>query len=195
MQVTSQTPTLNDTLSAQGAIAWQGDNTAGDQCTFTRGALHVIGPKGGVPGCLDSAASFGNFALQVKLTIIQGDTAGTVFLAHVAGNNFNQYGYSISADGSYAFSSVAVDMQNHTGSNPQLLSGGHSSAINTAANQPNVLTLIARNQTIYLYINKQYVTTVTEAVTSAMAIGFIGAGKATQVPVDIACNNFQVWSI
>src|SRR5579859_401605 len=195
-QVTSSPPVLNDALSSQGAMSWQtpANSPAGSQCVFTGGALHVIGAKGTSAGCL-SGASFGNFALQVKMTIIQGDVAGLVFVTNVVNSKINQYSFDISSDGTYQFVTVNVNVQNKSSSTPQLLSGSHSTAINATPNQSNVLTLIARNQVVYLYINKQFITTVPDVVTNANILGLEGGGGMKQVPVDVAYNNFQVWSL
>src|SRR5258708_26167632 len=96
--------------------------------------------------------------------------------------------FCISSDGSYHFIiKPANDPSNSA------LKSGTSTAITTGRNQSNSVTVIAQGPKYTLYVNGQYVLTVTDSTTSQGSVG-VGArdvGNATNV----ACSNAKVWEI
>jgi|SRR5579859_1304881 len=72
--------------------------------------------------------------------------------------------------------------------------GADSSAINTGLNQLNLLTVIARGSTFYLYVNKQYLTSVDDSASSIGAIGVFGE-NVSGGQVDMAFSEIQVWKL
>ncbi len=181
-QVISQTPTLNDPLTNQDANNWQDLSTL-KSCTFTGGVLHLSGSS---TNCIGESTSFSDFAYQVKMTIIQGTLGGIAF--RVDAINQKLYLFAINPDGLYA---LIYAGGNAAGSaNEKLLVSASSSAIVTGLNQQNTLTVIARGSSIYLYINKQYVTTLTDSSSTIGAIGML-AGTTSNVTYSDA----QVWTL
>ena len=69
-----------------------------------------------------------------------------------------------------------------------------SPAIVTGLNQQNTLTVIARGNSIYLYINKQYVTTLTDSSSTIGAIGML-AGSSAGGTSNVTYSDAQVWTL
>lgn len=189
VQATSGTPALSDPLSPQNPNGWV---AADGNCTFTGNALHAsaspAGSKQTTSLCGVRFTSFDNFAYQARATIIQGDTSGLVFRIGAQGS----YAFLIYSEGVYG---LLLSQVNSLGQGSgKILAGASSSAINTGLNQPNLLTVIARGSTIYLYVNKQYLTSVSD---STLSVGAIGVwGENTQGgPADAAFSEIQVWKL
>ncbi len=111
------------------------------------------------------------------MTTLGGDGGGLIFR-----DASNQYRLRVSPNGSY-------DLVNASA----VLTSGSSGAIHQGINVTNQLTIIAQGSKIYLYVNAQYITSVTDQASSCgtiglMAVGFTSAGKA-------AFSNATVWSL
>jgi hypothetical protein len=183
---TSGPPTLSSTLTAQDGANWSNYNAvSGGGCAFTGNALHasVFQSHTYVP-CFAQISNFSNFAFQVQMTILQGDGGGLVFRANNA--NVQLYLLRISHDGLFGVS-VSRDRKTIT---PIL--DDTSAAIKTGA-QTNLVTVIARNSTISIYINKEFADTITDTTYSAGEIG-VFAYDNTQ-STDVAFNNANVWTL
>jgi len=182
---TSGTPFLNDPLNSTNNSHWDvGDASLGGSCGFKAGAYHVIEPnKNYYLTCMAESTDFSNFAFQVQMTIIQGDEGGLIFRATGA----RLYTFGINREGLYSF---IVSKNNNPG---KPLVFGPNPAIKTGMDQPNLLTVIARDSIIYLYINKQYVDTVKDATYKSGQIGFYAAYSKHYT--DVAFNNAQIWQL
>jgi hypothetical protein len=183
---TSGTPALSSTLIAQDDANWSNYNAvSGGGCAFTGDALHasVFQSHTYVP-CFAQASNFSNFAFQVQMTIFQGDGGGLVFRANNA--NAQLYLLRISHDGLFGIS-VSRDRQTIT---PIL--DDSTTAIKTGA-QTNLITVIARNSTISIYVNKKFVDTITDTTYSVGQIG-VFAYDNTQ-GTDVAFNDANVWTL
>ena len=187
-QATSGTPALDTSTNSQSASDWQApsDNV---RCTFSGTALHAIASRQ-ASLCFDRSTSFDNFAYQAQATITQGDASGLLFRYDAIGQK--AYYFLISSEGFYVLES-AQGSSLSTG-NYKLLAGANSMAINTGLNQSNLLTVIARGSTIYLYVNKQYLTEVNDSTSSFGTIGVAGENQ-TKGPVDVTFSNIQVWKL
>jgi serine/threonine protein kinase len=180
---TSGSPVLYSSLTGQDVNSWDVTNASGGGgCSFTGGSYHTTMPQSGyVALCLAHATNFSNFAFQVNMTILTGanqDGGGLIFRSN--GNAF--YRLRIGVTGTY-------DLVNQTNS----LISTSNEAIKTGLNQTNVLTVVARNQQIYLYINKSYITTITDSASSSGQIGLFAVGWTT--PTDVSFNNAEVWQL
>lgn len=181
-QATSGPPALYDPMTGPSVNGW-------DQwglCQYIRGAYHVMmSQQHNETLCLDQSSSFSNFAFQVKMTIHKGDGGGVIFRSD---NSYSQmYKFSISTDNTYTLSVSSSQ------GNCKTLPTGYSSAINTGLLQSNVLTVIARGSSIYLYINGQYVTQAQDSTALSGAIG-VYAFDQTQA-TDVAFSNVKVWNL
>jgi hypothetical protein len=134
--------------------------------------------------CFAQASNFSNFAFQVQMTILKGDGGGLVFRADAANAKF--YLFRITHDGLLTLL-VTSDSKTNTP-----LVDDTSAAIKKGA-QTNLVTVIARDSNIYLYVNKQYVDSVSDSTYSAGKIGLFA--DDTDAATDIAFNNVNVWQL
>jgi hypothetical protein len=188
-QATSGTPTLNDPLTGSTASDWSVYSDNGSTCAFTGGALHASATaQAGGANCLNLTSNFSNFAYQVKMTILKGNTAaGLTFRLDSSGTK--AYLFGVGVDGTYELSLL----HSNSSDNGKVLSRGQSSAIATGLNQPNLVTAIVRGNTIYLYVNKQYLANTSYTTSSSGKIGVFESGSGSDS--DVAFNDAQVWNL
>lgn len=183
---TGGTPALDDPLNDNSGNHGWSENS---NCAFTAGAYHAtIMQKDYFTYCPASSTNYANFAYQVQMTIAQGDE-GCLLLRYSATSSSHSYdAFCISSDGSYHFITKPLNDPSNS-----VLKDGTSTAITTGRNQSNSVTVIAQGPKYTIYINGQYVLTVTDSTTSQGSIG-VGArdvGNATNV----ACSKAKVWEM
>ncbi len=120
------------------------------------------------------------------MTIIKGDAGGLIFRLNLGSSSANSYLFLIDRLGGYRL--VAIQNNN----NVKQLANGLSSAINMGLSQSNLLTVIARGSNFYLYVNKQYITSVGDNTFSTGVIGVFAAGANA---TDAVFSNAQVWRL
>lgn len=180
-RATAGTPVIDDPLSSPNGSIWYHYNTSNNSCAFLGGAYHIkIFLQGGNNTCFAVNSHFNNLAFQVQMTIIKGDAGGLLF--HI-GPGF--YLFLVDQVGSYSLY-VASGVLG-------LLTSGNSPAINTGLNRSNLLTLVAFNGYIYMYVNKQPVSRAFDTTYGSGQIALF-AGSASSI-TDVAFNNVEVWSI
>jgi hypothetical protein len=178
-QATSGNPILNDPLTRQDANSWD----QGNNCFFTNNAYHVKETdKGFFFYCIAESSNFSNFAYQIQMNFIQGNSGGIIFRADGANARF--YFFRIGLNGTYDLY-VYVD---RVGSHAKTLTHGTSSLI---SNHSDTLTVVARGSNLYLYVNKQYLTSLSDGSLTSGQIGV--AADYTDQPTEIAFNQAQVW--
>ena len=184
---TKGTPAFFSPLSSQDAGNWDVYNTVGGSgCAFVGGALHSsINQKSFYVPCFAHATHFTNFVLDAEMTIVKGDQGGLIFRANDAISHF--YSFRVSSDGMY---SLYLSKDDHH-STPLLYDT--SSLIKTGSGTTNRLTVIAKGSNMYLYINKQYVSSLNDATCISGEIG-VFAGDNNNA-TDVAFNNVRVWTI
>jgi hypothetical protein len=183
-QATSGTPAISDPLSQQDQYNW---DVSSPNCVFTSGAYHVSDmttndfytctPNNQFP-------NFGNFTLQVQMTILKGDYGGIFFRTDSTGSNF--YIFTVYPDGTYFFQ---VYKNNNL---LKTISNAHSSAFKIGPNQPNLITVIARGNSFSFYINGQFVTSANDSTFSSGQMGVL-AGDDTHA-AEVAFSNLKVWN-
>lgn len=186
-QVTSGVPVLNDPLNTQSTNGWQAPD--GMTCTLKNGTMQITASSEGAI-CMATSTSFNNFAYQAQATITQGNATGLVFRIDVI--NHAAYIFAIDSNGAYILEAAQLD--NLSQANVKILAGATSSAINILPGKPNLLTVIARGSTIYLYDNKQFLTSISDNTASFGSIG-VFAYNSQKGPVDESFKAIQVWTL
>ncbi len=186
-QATSGAPALNDSLSYPNN--WVNEyGSSGGNCNFSAGTYHITEPnKGYFLFCPAPDRNFSNLTFQVKIDIITGDFAGIGIRSNEAAGS--AYYFTIYTDGSYDFSV----WKNSKGDDSRSLQSGSSTSIKSGHNQINLVTIIARNHTFYLYVNKQFIASTQDSSFSSGEIGLF-AGDQTH-PTDAAFSNAEAWSL
>jgi hypothetical protein len=189
-QATSGTPALNDPLSDQSGSDWHiYDTDTGGGCFFSGGSLHSsILAKGYYVPCVAQSSDFSNFAIEVDATISKGDAAGVFFRSD--DETDNSYSFFIYSDGYYSLS-LRKDSKGDS------LLSRKSSSIHTGEGKTNTITLVVRDQTITVFINKEYVTQIDDGTLSSGKVGVAGllSSDATQDATDAYFKNLRVWTL
>ncbi len=180
---TSGSPSLNDPLSAQDTNNWEEVTNGSFACLFIGRAYHASSSQPStVALCLAHATNFSNFAFQVQMTITNGDAGGLVFRAD---ENSHLYRFTVHANGLYE-----LYVSQSSSGRSQTLAYGH---VDINPYQNNLLTVIARDTHIYLYVNRKFLV---DANDSAFSFGEIGVfGYDTANPTDVAFRNAQAWAL
>lgn len=190
-RVTSGSPVLNDSLHGQDANQWDEYNTTRGGCTFKEGAYHSYVLKPYVAECYAQGPKFSNyscFALQVQVTIIKGDGAGGLIFGANDPSNVSSREYRFVVKPSLTYYDLYVLP---TGKRP---ASSTSPAINDNLNRPNLLTVIACGNTIYLYINRKFVDQA-QMEANASAPDKIGmfAVDGIHNPTEVVFRDVEVW--
>lgn len=186
-QATSSSPSLVSSLAYQDGNNWDAyDTTDGGGCHFINGALHAsVYTKNYYVPCLALNSNYSNFAFQVQMTITQGDAGGLLFRA--SSDNVREYLFRVWSNGDY-------DLYVYKDNNNSLpLIRDHSAAIKTGSGQANILTVIMRGSTIYLYINQQYLGSASDSTLSAGSVGVFADDHSSNT--DVAFTNAKAWSL
>jgi hypothetical protein len=184
---TAGTPALDSPLNAQDGANWYVyDAVGGGGCAFSNGSLHasVIQKNYYVP-CFALNSNYSNMAFQAQMTIISGSEGGLIFRANQTTSQF--YLFRVGQDGSYSLY-VSKDDKTSTA-----IVDDTSTAIKKGLGQTNLVTIIAKGSNIYLYINRQYVGSVSDTSYTGGKIGIFGSNSSNAT--DVAFNNVQVWPL
>ncbi len=179
--ITSHSPTLSDPLNGQTSSVWSVKSIGTKSCSFSNGAYHLrLAPKDIYINCPTPGVHYHNFIYQVQLAIINGFDGGISFRSY--NETTPSFSFTITTTGLYALS---ADLDN------RLLASGRSPAIHIGLNQTNQIAVMAQEEKIFLFINKQFVTSVSDFSESG-EIGMI-ADNVSVTNVDVAFTNAQVW--
>ncbi len=185
-QVTSGKPAISDPLDSINHSLFVSLSNPSSRCGFTGSAYHASASAGFIGPCLAPAVSVSNFAFQAQMTIIKGNAGGLIFRLNFAASSLNSYLFLIDHLGGYRL----VALQNNN--TVMQLANGVSSAVNVGLNQSNLLTVIARGNNFYLYVNKQYITSARDNTFSSGVVGVFASGANA---TDVVFSNAQVWKL
>jgi len=187
-QATNGNPATSDSLAKNSPLNWNEYDTASNGgCVFNGGLYHVKESETGFfQTCFAQVSNFSNFTLQVQMSILSGEYGGLVFRADDQNSKF--YFLQIGASSSYELFTYF----NNSGNNAKTLLSSYSTAIK-GQNQPNLITLIARGKQLTLFVNKQYVDTVSDNTYKSGQIGLAAYDKT--IAANLAFSNLQVWKL
>ena len=163
------------------------DTTA--NCAFNGGAYHVSAPDIRVfASCTAKSTNFSNFAYEVQMQIIKGDTGGIIFRADTAHNTF--YKFYVSDTGNYELLLCSSNTCH------DIIATTSSPAIHQGLNQTNLVAVVALGNTITLYVNNQKIASVTDGTYSHGQIGLEASALATNGhPTEVVYSNAKVWMV
>jgi len=183
----SGTLALNDPLSDNSnGYFWDEENDSIGGCNFSGGIYHVNALQPPIDhSCFASIINFSNFAYEVQMMIIQGNSGGIVFRANESKGA--EYLFRFSIDGSYALDIYNNNTQTST------LKSETNPAINTGLNQSNLIAIVANGSNIDLYVNNQHMDSVSDSTYSQSEIGV--AAFANSNPTEVVYSNAKVWTL
>ena len=177
---------LTDELHDQNHSLWTGKSNGSSNCSFTNGAYHIhVAPIDNFYDCLGTT-EYTNFVFRVNMTLIAGGFAGVVFRS--TPSNYMYYDFSITNNGLYALSVVLSQQKG------SILAYGHSSALKAGAGKSSLLSVMALNDSISLFVNNQFITAISDNTYSSGVFGFI-ANNFRHINADVAFSNAQIWEI
>lgn len=187
-QVTSGTPALDDSMSSQSNSRWEEFiSPTNGTCGFSGGAYHAVMPKATFfQPCFALTPTFGNFAFQVDMTIVQGDEGGIIFRANEQNDTF--YLLKMNNSGAYY---LYLYVSNQASQAQTLLSG--QSNLMLPVGQTNEITLVAQGSQLTFYLNKHYLSSVTDITYNTGMIGVFS--ESQNQPTDAAFSNVKVWTL
>lgn len=173
---------LDDSLTDNSkGFQWQENN----YCKFSGSAYHVLDPETNTYNpCAAINTNFSDFTFEVEMSISKGDGGGLIFRGNSDKSQY--YRIAIFTDGSYAIY-VYVDT---TSTNARTLKSG---SIGQTLNATNTIGVVARGQTITLYVNQQEITSVTDSTYTHGQIGFAAVNQTTSA--DVVFTNAKVWEL
>ena len=180
-QAISGKPFLNDSLKSPSANGWdEGVAWQNSSCTFKNDSYVVYQPNSGyfLP-CFAENPTFISFALQVDIHVLQGDSGGVIFRA----DSSSGAGYIFNVDnyGNY-------DFYKYTTKSTDLLYG---QTYDYQTDQKNRLTIIARGNTFFFYVNQHFIDSTTDKTFGEGSIGLVA--DDSQNATTVAYSNLKVW--
>lgn len=181
--ITGGTPLLSDPLSSNTNNRWP-ENAA---CVFQNNTYNVLvsQPSYLQPCSLNSSYTFGNCAILVSVTLMQGSDAGFIFRAN--GDQF--YDFEINDQGQYYFRRHDA---NAGATYVPLVPSTSSSAISSGANQ---LMVIANGSDFRLFINGKFLNEVQDSTYSSGQFSFVAGTIQTASNADASFSNLNVYPV
>lgn len=184
----SGTLVLNDSLSDNSkGYNWDVTPTSFGTCTFTGGAYDVVATNNHTyHRCGAQGTNFSNFAYEVEVKILTGSCAAVIFRGDFP--NFHYYYFHICQDGSYA-----LRLYTQNGPETKAFVESFSSSIHTGVGQSNLMAVVAMNDSITLYVNRQAISTVHDSSYSQGEIG-VAVDNDTS-PTEAVFSQAKVWML
>lgn len=187
-QTIARSPTLTDPLSAQDANDWEVTQPGG-ACYFANNLYYAMQTTPGYrTQCRLLGRSFGDMALRVTITILQGDLAGITF--YVSPNDNLNIGYRLELQENGAWSLVAS-----SGHNPTIIASGTAANFSTGYGQSNQLMVIVTAGQINLYVDATFLAAV-GLNTAEPTSGLFGTYVYERSQLtEAAYSNLTIWSL
>lgn len=183
---------LNDQLDDNSNAVWMNytsDSRPFNQgCVFQDGSYDIsrdIQRAPGLHACLASETHFANFAYQIEMECLQGQSGGLVFRA---GDLQHFYYFAINTDGSYA-----LWLKDGPDTRGKMLTAGTSIFIKRGDHRLNILAVVADGQMLRLYANYELLITVQDTMYGSGKIG-TAVGASDRLATECLFNEAKVWS-
>lgn len=179
---------LNDPLNNNDhGYNWETNPDPDGVCHFTGGAYQVDETKlGTAEYCPAYNTSFASpFAYEVQMTITQGELGGMLVQDNTHGIS---YYLRFRQNGDYDV--VYYDNSSHKAQGPLVAS--NASPFHTGYNQSNLIAMVVRGSSIDLYVNNQYINSVSIRDYGSGYIGVFVNDKGN--PTEAVFRNAKVWT-
>lgn len=187
--VQALSPTTTSELNSVAGSPWKESAPVSDShpyaCEFKDGSYHVTITKlkSGYT-CLEST-SYADFALQVDITMVQGDEASIAFRHPTRGNN---YAWIFDTQGRYGVYLYSGSQLKQT-----LLSFAHADELKTGLQQTNTIMIIAHKATFNLYANGKFVNSFIDSTYTAGTFGLSAFAHNKQT--EVGFSNLKIWRL
>lgn len=171
------TPNLTTSITPTDAAHWLVTQEDNWRCGFENGFYTAsMTATNMVLFCAGSCTAGHNFAFQVGMTIIQGDSGGIIGRG-VGGNGLR---FRVGSDGTF-------DLVN---GQTTLIPGMSSPAIKQGL-ETNTLLMVVEDKDVYLYVNGQYLGHASDTFTSSGYFGFMAVNFGN--PTSVEYHNVKIW--
>lgn len=182
--LTHGTPVLSDPLSGQDSNNWPND---GANCAFQSNLYFVTATDANtLQPCIAAAVpAYSDAAIQVDVTLISVADAGLVFRADASKNQF--YDFEVTNQGEFY-------LRYFKGGQPVFLIQKTASNAIQGVGSKNTLLVIARGDSLQLFINGAFVGKAQDSTFSTGQIG-VAAGTLSASTGDASFSNLRVYSL
>lgn len=189
---TNGTLVLNDPLrdNSQGNGWFEGSLPAtigSGTCAFSGGVYHVTNPAAQLAAGCTSNKDFSNFAFEVQMIILKGDSGGI----QIRTDRQTDTGYEVLINPNGQFSVSRVDQNNQH----VLVDWQSNVAINQDLGKTNLIAAVANGSTITFYVNHEQVASVTDSTYSHGLLALVANSYGTGGQLtEVAFSNAKVWT-
>jgi DNA-binding transcriptional regulator YiaG len=177
-----------DPLNQERGSQWSTSSYGGLSCQFTGGAYHASTQQRAYYSlCYLKEMILSNFALEVQLTITQGDCGGIIFRADNIGH---YYAFLLCEDGSYRMLKYIAN----TVGGIETLYAGRSSAIHMGLGQQNKMAVVANGSTLFFYANEHQIGQILDKSYTLGRIALITQTSSGQV-AEAIYSNAKLWTL
>ncbi|WP_069803046.1 family 16 glycoside hydrolase [Thermogemmatispora onikobensis] len=169
---------------ARNSIGWE----TGVHCIFRSGAYHVVSQDPRFFDQCGNGISYSDFTLEVEMTIVAGDQGGLLFRGANIGDN-HYYLFQIGTTGIYTLFAYTG------GDQTAELTRGIALNYQRGLGQTNLLALVARGNSLTIYLNHDPVVQVSDGRYRAGELALLAVPLANGgQPTDVAYRHLKVWT-
>lgn len=159
-----------------------------DSTQFGGGAYHVFSVSGVYHRCAAQNTNFSNFTFEVELTILRGACGGMVFRGQFP--QLNYYYFAICQNSSFNFSIYT------SSTTKSIQSSVPNANIRPGLGQPNLIAVVANNDSITLYVNNQSIYATHDSIYTQGRIGLVAESDSQGTsPTEVVFSNAKVWTL
>lgn len=176
----SWTLALNEPLNKNSTSRW---DEASGSCSFAPDGYHVTNAaQAAAPQvCIAHSHDYGDMTFQVNMKVLGGSAGGILFRSSGSAS----YYFRVNQNGTYALLACAgAGISCNT-----TLTNGFSSFINTGLNQSNTIAVVAKGNSIQLYVNGEPVNSVNNSLSLHGQVGVIAEAGS-----EVVFSNVRVWT-
>ncbi|HEU5377865.1 MAG TPA: toll/interleukin-1 receptor domain-containing protein [Ktedonobacteraceae bacterium] len=179
---------LFDPLSQPGHWNNLSDSQSGGTCQFSDGAFHAKEIYSDSTFFCDGP-SFRDFAVEVQMTIAQGDCGGIAFRRSALVHSY--YQFDVCGDGYYGLQDVSSDHYNTIMDNSTSISNwGNTVNVNHSL----LVAVVARGGILTLFVNHQQIGSVQDNSYSQGTLAFTAEVKNSSTQTEVIYKNVTVWT-
>jgi hypothetical protein len=165
---------------------WAVQSEQNGSSLFFNGSYQISAKSPWFYDSINPTTDFTTFAFEAQVRITQGDEGGILLRANAKTGNY--YFFWVSQDQTYGFEI----WQHYNFSN--ILANSSHTAIHDGFNHPNTVAVVAQRNTFTLYVNKQFIDTVTDK-DSSLSQGSVGLQVDALIhPTQALFSNLKVWA-
>jgi serine/threonine protein kinase len=184
---TSGNPFINDPLNNASKSTLEIRKGTLSSCTYANAIYHImIVSRASYTTCLAQKSTVHNFAYEVQMRIVKGDTGGIIFRSDSTASNFYTF-FMLRGDNAGALYELTL----YKKGKPQDI---QSTYITGNTHDLKFFTVIAYENTFYFYINQKFVMVAEDNTLAAGSVGMY-ALNGVNSGTDVEFRDAKVWKL